>query len=137
MDRPSILTHLHELYHTREKAKHYMVSNVPYNHKLVERGRVNPYVVNMISYIKWMVSLGFFIDSELAIYLLLKFLSPYQANFIINFNLSKKEKSFEKLLYMLKTIEQDVRKVVSTILVIKVTTLKAKAKGKAKTKSKA
>lgn len=60
-------------------------------------------MVKIISYIKRLLRLGFIINNELVTNLVLQSLPKSWANFITNFNLNKKEKSFEEL-YMLRIV---------------------------------
>lgn len=91
----------------------------------------------IIGYIEWLVSLGFIMDNELVIDLVLKSLLNYWANFIMNLNLSEKEKTFKKLLSFLKTAEQNLRKTANNnVLMVKAKAAKV-CMGNDKSKSKA
>lgn len=96
IDVPSIITYLLELYNTRTRAKYYEVSNALYDCKLSKGGQIGPYMVKMIDYFKLFTSLGFIIDNKLVIDLLLKSFSKSQINFVMNFNLSEKDKTLEQ-----------------------------------------
>lgn len=61
----------------------------------------------------------------------------FWVNFIMNFNLSKKKNTFEELLYMLRTVELEVNKTVTSMLLVDAKATKAKGKGKGKGKAKA
>lgn len=54
----------------------------------------------------------------------------------MNFNLSDKEKTFEELLYMHKTMKQEVKKDATNVFVVDVKAPIAMVKGTSKTKAK-
>lgn len=81
------------------------MSSILYNCKLVKENQVDFHIVKMISYIKRLANLGFIMYNEVTIDLILKSFPQSWENFIMNFNLSEKEKSLKRLLYMLKTVE--------------------------------
>lgn len=72
MDAPYILTLIYELYGTWARVERYDLSSTLCNYKLSKGGQVGPYVVQIIGYIKRLVSLGFIMNNELVIDLILK-----------------------------------------------------------------
>ncbi|XP_031280246.1 uncharacterized protein LOC116138702 [Pistacia vera] len=110
MDVYSIVTHLKELFQKRAKHECYKVSKALYRCRMSEGNTASPHVVKIIGYIKKLEKLGFAMDAELPIDLVMQSLPASFSKFIMNFNMNSMEKSLLELLNMLKTTEKDMKK---------------------------
>ncbi|GLT79406.1 hypothetical protein SLA2020_508960 [Shorea laevis] len=84
MDASSISLHLEELYFERARQERYEISSALYSCNITKRSIVAPHVLKMRGYIKRLANLGFIMDNELAIDLILSSLSPSFSNSIVN-----------------------------------------------------
>ena len=133
MDAQSILLHLEELYFEKARQERYDISNALFLCKIAEGSPVGPHVLKMIGYIERLGNLGFVMDNDLYVDLVLSSLPPSFSNFIVNFNMNNMEKMLPELLAMVRQAEKDMRKGKSSQVLM--VNQKGKGKGKAKAQS--
>ncbi|KAL4281419.1 hypothetical protein GQ457_03G015150 [Hibiscus cannabinus] len=100
-----------------------------------EGSPVGAHVIKMMGYIQTLEKLGFALNDELAIDLVLQSLPDCFSQFILNFNMNEIEKTLPQLLGMLRTAEGNMKKGGSKS-VLMVCNAKGKGKGKKVAKSK-
>ncbi|KAK8697812.1 hypothetical protein V6N13_113953 [Hibiscus sabdariffa] len=100
-----------------------------------EGSPVGAHVIKMMSYIQTLEKLGFALNDELAIDVVLQSLPDSFSQFILNFNMNEIEKTLPQLLGMLRTAEGNMKKGGSKS-VLMVREAKGKGKGKKVAKSK-
>ncbi|XP_031280706.1 uncharacterized protein LOC116139187 [Pistacia vera] len=92
-----------------------------------EGSLVCPHVIKMIGYIQRLEILGFVMDVELSMDIVMQSLLDSFSQFILNFNMNAMEKTLSELLRLLKTMEKDMTKFK---LVLLVAAAHGKGKGK-------
>ena len=90
----------------------------------------------MIGYIQRLETLGFIMDAELSVDLILQSLPESFSQFILNFNMNAMERTLSELKSMLFTAQEDMKTSKSVMLVDATSSKKGKGKNKAKAKSK-
>ncbi|XP_031278660.1 uncharacterized protein LOC116137110 [Pistacia vera] len=130
MDAQAIILHLKELYETNARHERYEVSKALFRSQMTKGAQAGPHVLKMIGYIERFETLGFGVDADLQVDIILQSLPDSYSSFIMNFNMNTMVKSLLELLNMLKIAEQDLKKSKPVLLV-----LVAKAKGKGKGKA--
>ena len=86
----------------------YEISKAFFGSRIAQGSSVNNNVLKMIGYIKHLADLGFLMDNDLSIDLILQSLPHTFSNFIMNFNMNKIECTLAELLNMLKTTEAQI-----------------------------
>ena len=135
MDAKSIILHLEELYKQNARNERYEVSKKLFRTRMAEGTQVGPHVLKMIGYIEKLATLGFMMDFELSIDLILQSLPDSFSQFVMNFNMNNMERTLSQLMNMLKTAEADMKKS-KPVLLVGAGGAKGKGKGKAKAKPK-
>ena len=110
LDSGSIMLRLKELYAEPDRAARYEISSELFGTKMKEGESVQIHVLKMIDLIERLAQLGFVMDHDLGIDLVLQSLPPSYAQFVLNFNMNKLEVSLPELLNMLRTAEHSVSK---------------------------
>jgi hypothetical protein len=110
LDSGSIMLRLKELYAEPDRAARYEISRELFGSKMKEGESVQIHVLKMIDLIERLAQLGFMMDHELSVDLVLQSLSPSFAQFVLNFNMNKLEVSLPELLNMLRTAENTISK---------------------------
>ncbi|KAK9031725.1 hypothetical protein V6N11_056015 [Hibiscus sabdariffa] len=100
-----------------------------------EGSPVGAHVIKMMGYIQTLEKLGFALNDELAIDVVLQSLPDSFSQFILNFNMNEIEKTLPQLLGMLRTAEGNMKKGGSKSILM-VREAKGKGKGKKVAKSK-
>ena len=77
---------------------------------MTEGSLVGPHVLHMINLFEKLAWLGFIIDYELSIDLVLQSLPPSYLQFMLNFNMNKLETTLPQLANMLTTINPNLKK---------------------------
>jgi hypothetical protein len=108
LDSSSIMLRLKELYAEPDRAARYEISKELFGAKMKEGESVQIHVLKMIDSIERLGQLGFVMDHELSIDLVLQSLPPSYAQFVLNFNMNKLEVTLPELLNMLRTAENSV-----------------------------
>ena len=118
MDAYTMIFHLKELYDEQSRVERYETSKQLYRCKMAEGSSVSAHVLKMIGFIEKLSSLGFIMDHELSIDLVLQSLPDSYSQFIMNFNMNKIECTLPELLNMLKTVEPNVKASTGHVLAI-------------------
>ncbi|XP_057996544.1 uncharacterized protein LOC131175879 [Hevea brasiliensis] len=118
MDSQTIILHLKELFDSKCRNERYEVSRELFRCKMTEGSSVNVHVLKMIGYIEKLGQLGFVMDHELSIDLVLQSLPPSFSQFIMNFNMNQLETTLPGLLGMLTTAEGELKKNKSLVLMV-------------------
>ena len=106
LDSSSIMLRLKELYAEHDRAMRYEISKELFGAKMKEDESVQIHVLKMIDLIERLGQLGFVMDHELSVDLVLQSLPNSYAQFVLNFNMNKLE--VPELLNMLRTVENSV-----------------------------
>ncbi|KAK9036844.1 hypothetical protein V6N11_021769 [Hibiscus sabdariffa] len=126
-----MIQNLKEIYEGQARQERYETSKALFQCKMSEGSLVGAHVIKMMGYIQTLEKLGFALNDELAIDVVLQSLSDSFSQFILNFNMNEIEKTLPQSLGMLRTVEGNMKKGGSkSVLMV------CKAKGKGKRKGK-
>ena len=89
-------------------------------------------LVAMYGYIERLQKLGYVMDNELYIYLILHSLPSTFSHYVLNFNMHKLEVTVPELCHMLKTAQENLPETPKPIIVVAASKHKRKQKGKGK-----
>ena len=118
MDIRSIFLHTKEMYGERSRVVRYDTARKFFRATMSAGSSVGDHVLKMIDYIGQLAELGFILDNELYLDVILSSLPASYIPFISNFNLSEKEPSLPELLNMLRLEESTRKKDSATVLAI-------------------
>ncbi|KAK8694405.1 hypothetical protein V6N13_071958 [Hibiscus sabdariffa] len=124
-----------EIYEGQARQERYETSKALFQCKMSEGSPVGAHVIKMMGYIQTLEKLGFALNDELAIDVVLQSLPDSFSQFILNFNMNEIEKTLPQLLGMLRIAEGNMKKGGSKS-VLMVREAKGKGKGKKVAKSK-
>ncbi|KAK8685710.1 hypothetical protein V6N13_124747 [Hibiscus sabdariffa] len=128
-----IIQNLKEIYEGQARQERYETSKALFQCKMSEGSLVGAHVIKMMGYIQTLEKLGFPLNDELVIDVVLQSLPDSFNQFVLNFNMNEINKTLPQLLGMLRTAESNMKKGGSkSILMIR----EAKRKGKKVAKSK-
>ncbi|KAK8573042.1 hypothetical protein V6N12_029080 [Hibiscus sabdariffa] len=128
-----MIQNLKEIYEGQARQESYETSKALFQCKMSEGSPVGAHVIKMMGYIQALEKLGFPLNNELAIDVVLQSLPDSFNQFVLNFNMNEINKTLPQLLGMLRTAEGNMKKGGSkSILMVR----EAKGKGKKVTKSK-
>ncbi|KAK8582341.1 hypothetical protein V6N13_032095 [Hibiscus sabdariffa] len=130
-----MIQNLKEIYEGQARQERYETSKALFQCKMSEGSPVRAHVTKMMGYIQTLEKLGFALNDELAIDVVLQSLPDSFSQFILNFNMNEIEKTLPQLLGMLRTAEGNMKKGGSKS-VLMVRDAKGKGKGKKVAKSK-
>ncbi|KAL4312808.1 hypothetical protein GQ457_01G025070 [Hibiscus cannabinus] len=130
-----MIQNLKEIYEGQARQERYETSKALFQCKMSEGSLVGAHVIKMMGYIQTLEKLGFALNDELAIDVVLQSLPDSFSQFILNFNMNEIEKTLPQLLGMLRTPEGNMKKGGSKS-VLMVREAKGKGKGKKVAKSK-
>ncbi|KAK8606395.1 hypothetical protein V6N13_030678 [Hibiscus sabdariffa] len=136
-----MIQNLKEIYEGQARQERYETSKALFQCKMSEGSSVGAHVIKMMGYIQTLEKLGFALNDELAIDVILQSLSDSFNQFVLNFNMNEINKTLPQLLGMLRTAESNMKKGGSkSVLMVRVAKEKgkkvAKSKGSGKTKPK-
>ncbi|KAJ8751989.1 hypothetical protein K2173_000735 [Erythroxylum novogranatense] len=139
MNAKEMFLHLQELFGAQSRVERFETVRALFQCRMAPGTFVEIHVLQMIGYIEKLGQLGYDLNLELSIDLVLQSLTSSFSQFIMNFHMNKKEMSLAELLNMLKTAEGCLKKESSSVLVVgssssqnKGKTLKKKNKNKNK-----
>ncbi|KAK8980508.1 hypothetical protein V6N11_081975 [Hibiscus sabdariffa] len=128
-----MIHNLKEIYEEQARQERYETSKAFFQCKMSEGSPVGAHVIKMMGYIQALEKLGFPLNIELAIDVVLQSLPDNFNQFVLNFNMNERNKTLPQLLGMLRTAESNMKRSGSkSILMVHV----AKGKGKKVVKSK-
>ncbi|KAK9036819.1 hypothetical protein V6N11_021746 [Hibiscus sabdariffa] len=130
-----MIQNLKEIYEGQGCQERYETSKALFQCKMSEGSPVGVHVIKMMGYIQTLEKMGFALNDELAIDVVLQSLLDSFSQFILNFNMNEIEKTLPQLLGMLRTAEGNMKKGGSKS-VLMVREAKGKGKGKKVAKSK-
>ncbi|XP_061341791.1 uncharacterized protein LOC133288111 [Gastrolobium bilobum] len=110
MDAPSIILHLQELYDKQGRAEPFETSKELFGCKMAESMAVGPHILKMIGLIEKLPSLGFIMDHELSVDLVLQSLPSSYNGFVVNYHMNKVETTLPELLNLLTIVEGAVKR---------------------------
>ncbi|KAK8983773.1 hypothetical protein V6N11_009559 [Hibiscus sabdariffa] len=136
-----MIQNLKNIYEGQARQERYETSKALFQCKMSEGAQVGAHVIKMMGYIQTLEKLGFALNNELAIDVILQSLPDSFNYFVLNFNMNEFNKTLPQLLGMLRTAESNMKKGGSkSILMVREAKRKekkvAKSKGVGKTKSK-
>ncbi|KAK8502801.1 hypothetical protein V6N12_073851 [Hibiscus sabdariffa] len=136
-----MIQNLKDIYEGQARQERYETSKALFQCKMSEGAQVGAHVIKMMGYIQMLEKLGFALNNELAIDVILQSLPDSFNQFVLNFNMNEINKTLPQLLGMLRTAESNLKKGGSkSILMVCEAKRKekkvAKSKGVGKTKSK-
>ncbi|KAK8585384.1 hypothetical protein V6N13_076258 [Hibiscus sabdariffa] len=136
-----MIQNLKDIYEGQAHQERYETSKALFQCKMSEGAQVGAHVIKMMGYMQKLEKLGFALNNELAIDVILQSLSDSFNEFVLNFNMNEINKTLPQLLGMLRTTESNMKKGGSkSILMVREAKRKekkvAKSKGVNKTKSK-
>ncbi|KAK8492463.1 hypothetical protein V6N11_034874 [Hibiscus sabdariffa] len=128
-----MIQNLKEIYEGQALQERYETSKALFQCKMSEGSPVGAHVIKMMGYIQTLEKLGFALNDELAIDVVLQSLPDSFSQFMLNFNMNEIEKTLPQLLGILRTAEGNMKKGGSkSVLMV----LEEKRKGKKVAKSK-
>ncbi|KAK8690319.1 hypothetical protein V6N13_089013 [Hibiscus sabdariffa] len=128
-----MIQNLKEIYEWQARQERYETSKALFQCKMSEGSPVGAHVIKMMGYIQTLEKLGFALNDELAVDVVLQSLPDSFNQFVLNFNMNEINKTLPQLLGMLRTAEGNMKKGGSkSILMVR----EAKGKGKKVAKSK-
>ena len=123
--------HLNDLFSESARIERYNTSRSLFSCRMQEGSSVSTHVLKIIRYIERLEALGFTMDNDLYIDLVLQSLPESYKGFILNFNMNQLERSLPDLLNMLRVAEKDLKKAKAASPILFVNKTK-KRKGKEK-----
>ncbi|KAK8715892.1 hypothetical protein V6N13_043217 [Hibiscus sabdariffa] len=128
-----MIQNLKEIYEGQARQERYETSKALFQCKMSEVSPMGAHVIKMMGYIQTLEKLGFALNDELAVDVVLQSLPDSFNQFVLNFNMNEINKTLPQLLGMLRTAESNMKKGGSkSILMVR----EAKGKGKKVAKSK-
>ncbi|KAL4325852.1 hypothetical protein GQ457_11G025190 [Hibiscus cannabinus] len=100
-----MVCNLKEIYEGKARHERYETSKALFQCKMSERSPVGAHVIKMMGYIQMLEKLGFALNDELAIDVVLQSLPDIFNQFVLNFNMNEINKTLPQLLGMLRTAE--------------------------------
>ncbi|KAK8563306.1 hypothetical protein V6N12_035456 [Hibiscus sabdariffa] len=136
-----MIQNLKEIYEGQACQERYETSKALFQCKMSEGSPVGAHVIKMMGYIQTLEKLGFALNDELAVDVVLQLFPDSFNQFVLNFNMNEINKTLPQLLGMLRTTEGNMKKGGSkSILMVREAKEKgkkmAKFKGTGKTKPK-
>ncbi|KAK9019154.1 hypothetical protein V6N11_034193 [Hibiscus sabdariffa] len=128
-----MIQNLKEIYEGQARQERYETFKALFQCKMSEGSPVGAHVIKMMGYIQALEKLGFPLNIELAIDVVLQSLPNSFNQFVLNFNMNEINKTLPQLLGMLRTAESNMKKGGSKSIIM---VREAKGKGKKVTKSK-
>ncbi|KAK8686028.1 hypothetical protein V6N13_125056 [Hibiscus sabdariffa] len=105
-----MIQNLKEIYEGQARQERYETSKALFQCKMSERSPVGAHVIKMMGYIQTLEKLGFPLNDELAVDVVLQSLLDSFNQFVLNFNMNEINKTLPQLLSMLQTTENNMKK---------------------------
>ena len=129
-----IIAHLKELFHEQVRSERFDVSKMLFRSRMQEETSPLQYALKMHGYIVRLDQLGFGMDNELSIDLILDGLPDSFAQFVLNYRINDKETTIPELINLLKTVEPTLMKEGKTVMLMYSSSSKKGSKKKKKRK---
>lgn len=110
MNAQDIILNLRELFDKENRTERFDVSKELFRATMSDGSPVRPHVLKMIGCITRLEQLGWTMDQELSIDLILSSLPESYSQFVLNFNMNRLETTLSGLLKMLTTAEKTIVK---------------------------
>ncbi|PNX82340.1 retrotransposon protein putative Ty1-copia subclass, partial [Trifolium pratense] len=110
MNAFDMIEHLKMLYQEQARHERFEVSKTLFQCRLAEGSPVGPHVLKMIGYVENLERLGFALEQDLAIDLILQSLPESYNQFVMNFIMNDMDKTLPQLSAMLRTAEKNINK---------------------------
>ncbi|KAL4279603.1 hypothetical protein GQ457_03G017960 [Hibiscus cannabinus] len=105
-----MIQNLKEIYEGKSRQERYETSKALFQCKMSEGSPVGAHVIKMMGYIQTLEKLGFPLNDELAIDVVMKSLLDSFNQFVLDFNMNGINKNLPQLLGMLRTAESNMKK---------------------------
>ncbi|GAV80082.1 zf-CCHC domain-containing protein/UBN2_2 domain-containing protein, partial [Cephalotus follicularis] len=102
-----ILLHLQEMYGAESRTQRFNLSRKLFKAQMLEGASVHEHGLKMIDMIEQLTQLGFVMDHDLYVDLILTSLPKSFSQFFVNFHMNKIEVTLSELIAMLRTAEAD------------------------------
>ena len=130
-----IVAHLKELLHEQVRSERFKVSKMIFFSRMQEGTSPVQYALKMHGYIVRLDQLGFGMDNELSIDLILAGLLDSFAQFVLNYRMNDKETTIPEMINLLKIVEPTLVKEGKTVMLVNSSSSKKGSKNKKKRKS--
>ena len=125
-----IVAHLKELFHEQARSESIEVSKMLFRSRMQEGTSLVQYALKIHGYIVRLDQLGFDMDNELSIDLILVGLPDSFAQLVLNYRMNDKESTIPELINLLKTVEPTLVKEGKTVVLVNSSSSKNKKKRK-------
>ena len=125
-----IVTYLKELFHEQERSERFEVSKMIFRSRMQEGTSPIQYELKMHGYTVRLDQLGFGMDNELSIDLILAGLPDSFSQFVLNYRMNDKETTIPELINLLKTVEPTLMKEGKIVILVNCSSSKNKKKRK-------
>ncbi|KAK8628574.1 hypothetical protein V6N13_009161 [Hibiscus sabdariffa] len=105
-----MIQNLKDIYEGQARQERYETSKALFQCKMSEGAQVGAHVIKMMGYIQTLEKLGFALNNELVIDVILQSLPDSFNQFVLNFNMNEINKTLPQLLGMLRTAESNMKK---------------------------
>ncbi|GAV84331.1 UBN2_2 domain-containing protein, partial [Cephalotus follicularis] len=103
----AILLHLQEMYGAKSRTQRFNLSRRLFKAQMPEGASVHEHGLKMIDMIEQLAQLGFFMDHDLYVDLILASLPKSFSQFLVNFHMNEIEVTLSELIAMMRTAEAD------------------------------
>ena len=129
-----IVAHLKELFHEQARSGRFEVSKILFRSRMQEGTSPVQYALKMHGYRVRLDQLGFGMDNELSIDLILDGLPDIFAQFVLNYKMNDKETTIPELINLLKIVEPTLVKEGKTVMLVNSSSSRKGSKNKKKRK---
>ena len=136
MEAFDIVIHLKELFDKYARSERFEISKLLFSTKMQVGTSPMQRALKMNTYIKRLSQLGFVMDHEFSINLILSSLTDNFAQFVLNYHMQSKETSLPQLINLLKTVEPTFKRETKTVMLVDSSISKKGYKNKKKKKKK-
>ncbi|KAJ8753578.1 hypothetical protein K2173_022819 [Erythroxylum novogranatense] len=118
MDAHTIVFHLRELFDEQARSERFETSRLLFTTKMTPGSSAVQYALKMNGYIERLVVLGFVMDYELSVHLILVGFSDSYSQFVLNYRMNQISTTIPELINLLKTAEQAIKKDSKQVLLV-------------------
>ena len=118
MDAHTIILHLRELFDEQARTERYEISKQLFRSKMMEGTSVATHGLKILGLIEKLGSLGFVMDHELSVDLILQSLPDSFSQFVMNYQMNKIETTLPELINLLKTAETSIKKERNAVMLV-------------------
>ena len=110
MDANTIVYHVRELFDEQARSERFEISKLLFRSKIIEGTSPVQHAFKMNGHIERLGHLGFVIDHELSIDLIMNNLPDSFSHFVLNYRMNNITSTIPKIINMLKTVEPSIKK---------------------------